>query len=118
MASLGAFASTVRSLFKALRYAGLVFVALAAWFLGKEVFDIYRACAAVHVWLGIGFLAVFGVLFYLAIVRPAQRYLRVPASRRRSACSPLPWRSRHAGRCSRSRPIICARLGKNSRSSR
>ncbi len=78
MASLGAFASTVRSLFKALRYAGLVFVALAVWFLGKEVFDIYRACAAVHIWLGIGFLAVFGVLFYLAIVRPAQRYLRVP----------------------------------------
>ncbi|MHC4079519.1 MAG: DUF697 domain-containing protein [Planctomycetota bacterium] len=78
MVSLNAFASTVRTLFRALRYAGIVFIVLAAWFLGKEVFDIYRACAAVHVWLGIGFLAVFVVLFYLAIVRPARRYLRVP----------------------------------------
>ncbi len=78
MVSLDSFASTVRMFFKALRYAGLVFIVVAAWLLGREVFDIYQVCAAVNAWLGIGFLVVFGFLFYLAIVRPARRYLRVP----------------------------------------
>ena len=78
MVFLTSFGSVVRTLFKALRYAGLVFIVLAAWFLGREVFDIYQALAAVHLWLGIGFLAAFAFLFYLAIVRPARRYLRVP----------------------------------------
>jgi len=80
MASLGAFASTVRSLFKALRYVGLVFTVLAAWFLGKEVYDIYLACSAITPALGVSFLVVFAFLFYLAIIKPAKRYLRVPSA--------------------------------------
>jgi putative membrane protein len=78
MASLDAFASVLRTVFKALRYAGVVFIVLAVWFLGKEAYDIYLACAAVHPWLGYGSLAAFALLFYIAIVRPARRYLRVP----------------------------------------
>jgi putative membrane protein len=78
MASLGAFASTVRSIFKALRYVGLVFSVIALWFLGKEVFDIYRALAAIQTSFGVAFLVVFAFLFYLAIIKPARRYLKIP----------------------------------------
>ena len=80
MVSLNAFASTLRSLFRALRYAGLVFVVFAAWFLGKEVVETFRTCADVHIGLGIAFLVGFGIVFYFAIVRPALRYLRFPVA--------------------------------------
>jgi hypothetical protein len=63
MASLGSFASTVRTLFRALRYVGLVFTVLAAWFLGKEVFETYQFFAAITPALGVGFLVVFAILF-------------------------------------------------------
>lgn len=80
MDSFNSLASTVRGVYRALRYAGVVFIALAVWFLGREVWDLYHVCAAVHPVLGIGFLVAFGVAFYALIVRPAQRYLAVPAA--------------------------------------
>ena len=73
-----AFGNVLRSLFRALRYASLVFIVLAVWFIGKEVVEIYRTCAAVHIGLGIGFLIGFGILFHFAVIRPAMRYLRFP----------------------------------------
>lgn len=78
MVSLDSFASTVRALFKGLRYAGFIAIALAVWFLGRQVYEMYTMCAAVHAWLGIGFLVVFALVFYFAVIRPARRYLRCP----------------------------------------
>ncbi len=80
MVSFNAFGSTLRNLFRALRYAGLLFVVLAVWFVGKEVVEVYRTCADVHIGLGIGFLIGFGILFYFAVVRQALRYLRFPVA--------------------------------------
>lgn len=80
MASLDSLAGMLRTLYRAVRYASFVFVVLAVWFLGREVWTIYSWCAEIHVGVGIAFLLAFGVLFYLLIVRQALRYLRVPAA--------------------------------------
>lgn len=80
MASFETLAVTVRTFFRALRYAGFVFIGLAAWFVGREVWDLYTWFAGIHVAAGVVFLMVFGAAFYLLILRPAMRYLRVPAA--------------------------------------
>lgn len=78
MRSFESLAAVLRTVVRGVRYAGFVFVAFAAWLIGREVYVMFRACADVHVVLGIGFLLGFGAVFYYFIVRPALRYLRLP----------------------------------------
>jgi len=80
MASFDSLASTLRMVWRAVRYASFVFIVLAVWFLAREVWTIYSWCADIHVAVGIAFLVAFGVVFYWLIVRQALRYLAVPAA--------------------------------------
>lgn len=78
MTSLESLAGLLRALYRAARYAGLVFVVLAVWFLGREVHGLWAWCHGIHPWAGVASLIAFAILFWLLLVRPALVYLRVP----------------------------------------
>jgi hypothetical protein len=80
MSSFESLARILRALLAAARWAGLVFVVFAIWFVAREVHDLYRLCADVHLAFGIAFLILFAVAFWWLVIRHAVRYLRMPAA--------------------------------------
>lgn len=101
-APLQDFGRVLRALFRFARYVSFGIIGLMVVFLGFRVAEVYRFCADIHPWLGVGFLVVFLALLVWLVGRPLYRFLKVPAALKPPSLPPMAERAgkdlaRHLG---------------------